>query len=57
MPIEPQERSQLLRERRLLRNIVVLARRCDGQPSRPLLDAVLGGAEPISLAVPRQRRR
>lgn len=57
MPIAPQERNQLLLERRLLRNLVALAHRCEGAPPRPLLDAVLLGAEPVRLFVPQQRRR
>jgi hypothetical protein len=56
MPIAPQERNQLLLERRLLRNLVALAHRCEGAPPRPLLDAVLSGAEPVRLFVPQQRR-
>lgn len=51
------ERHSLLRERRLLLDVVALARRCDGRPPVPLLDAVLNGRGTLRPVLPTQRRR
>jgi len=50
-----EERRELLRERRLLRHLVALARRCDGLMPASLLDAVLG--ESCVGRLPPSRRR
>ena len=44
------------REQRLLRQVVSLARRCDGRPPRAVLDQVLAGTGPVRPLLPVQRR-
>ena len=45
----------MLGEQRLLRQVVRLARRCDGCPPPATLDALLAGTGPARPAVPVQR--
>lgn len=52
MPVEARERRRLLHERRLLRNVVALARRCPGPLPLPLLDAVLRHRRPVRPLLP-----
>jgi len=49
------ELQELVWEQRLLRDVVRLARRCDGPVPTPLLDAVLAGTSAVRPVLPRQR--
>ncbi len=54
MPISAGERHELLRERRLLQDILALIRRFDACPPVPLLDAVLSGISTVRPVLPTQ---
>ncbi len=54
MPISAGERHELLRQRRLLQDILALIRRCDACPPVPLLDAVLSGTSAVRPVLPTQ---
>ena len=54
MPISAGERHELLRERRLLQDILALIRRFDACPPVPLLDAVLSGTSAVRPVLPTQ---
>lgn len=43
MPFAAADLQELRSERRLLRDVLALARRCDGDAPAPLLDAALAG--------------
>lgn len=51
------ELHELVREQRLLRDVLRLARRCDGSAPPPLVDAVLAGTSAVRPVLPRQRTR
>lgn len=57
MAVTAQDRHELLRERRLLQDVLALVRRCDGCPPVALLDAVLGGSSPVRPVLPPRRCR
>lgn len=57
MRLAGQDLQAMLGEQRLLREVVRLARRCDGCPPPATLDAVLAGTGPVRPVVPVQRRR
>jgi hypothetical protein len=47
MPVAARERYAMLQERSLLRAVLALVRRCDGNPPVPMLDAVLFGTSAV----------
>jgi hypothetical protein len=49
-------RQDLLHERRLLRDVVAVARRCEHCVPLPVLDAVLRGTSAVRPVVPAQSR-
>ncbi len=55
--IQGRELHDLVGERRLLRDVVRLSRRCDGPAPRALLDAVLAGTSAVRPVLPVQRSR
>ena len=57
MKVDGRERSQLVAEQRLLRDVLRLTRRCDGPAPRALLDSVLAGTSAVRPVLPAQRTR
>jgi hypothetical protein len=57
MRVDGRELHELVTERRLLRDVLRLTRRCDGRPPSRLLDAVLAGTSAVRPVVPVQRSR
>ena len=55
MKVVGRELQELVIEQRLLRDVLRLARRCDGSAPPPLLDAVLAGTSAVRPVLPRQR--
>ena len=55
--LQARELHELVTERRLLRDLVRLGRRCDGPAPRRLLDAVLAGTSAVRPVLPVQRSR
>jgi len=51
-----QDVQAMNREQRLLRQLVSLARRCDGRLPRAVLDELLAGTGPARPVLPGQRR-
>lgn len=49
------ELHELVSEQRLLRDVLRLARRCEGRLPLPLLDAVLAGTSAVRPVLPHQR--
>jgi hypothetical protein len=57
MRLAGQDVQAMLSEQRLLREVVTLARRCDGCLPAVMLDALLAGTGPVRPVLPLQRRR
>jgi hypothetical protein len=55
MRVVGRELHELVAEQRLLRDVLRLARRCDGSAPPPLLDAVLEGTSAVRPVLPQQR--
>lgn len=55
--LQARELHDLVVERRLLRDLVRLSRRCEGPAPRRLLDAVLAGTSAVRPVLPLQRSR
>lgn len=55
--LQARELHELVVERRLLRDLVRLSRRCEGPAPRRLLDAVLAGTSAVRPVLPLQRCR
>lgn len=55
MPLQEQQIHAMVREQRLLRDVVALVRRCESVPPRAVLDAVLAGTSAVRPVLPRQR--
>ncbi len=55
MRVIARELHELVVEQRLLRDVVRLARRCDGSPPSRVLDAVLAGTSAVRPELPQQR--
>lgn len=55
MRVVGQDLQDLVREQRLLREVLRLVRRCDGAAPTRLLDAVLAGTGGVRPLLPRQR--
>lgn len=56
MRLAGQDAQAMLHEQRLLREVVTLARRCDGCLPGAILDALLTGTGPVRPVLPVQRR-
>jgi len=57
MKVDRRALSELVREQRLLREVLRLTRRCEGPAPRSLLDAVLAGTSAVRPVLPVQRSR
>ena len=55
MRLAEQDVRAMAREQRLLREVVTLARRCDGSLPTVALDALLAGTGPVRPVLPQQR--
>ena len=55
MRLAGQDAREMAHEQRLLREVVGLARRCEGRPPSGTLDAVLAGTSGVRPSLPRQR--
>ena len=55
MKVDGRQLHELVVEQRLLRDLVRLTRRCDGQAPRALVDEVLAGTSAVRPVLPAQR--